>query len=479
MADFKKQEESQNEDLSIQISMAMLRDLLRSFQKLWWLVALLAALFTGIALFYSVRSYRPMYKAEATFTVETYTTQGGYTFYYDNQTAAQMAQTFPFLLDSDLLLERVKIDLNTEFLNGVPSAQVIKNSNLFTLSVTSRDPQAAYDILHALIKHYPTVAEYVIGKTQLNMIDYPEFPSQPYNSTAYLHYATLGLLASLVLSALIIFIHALSRNTVRKESDVTEKLYTNWIGGIPLVVPKGNTRNRRFDLSIHNNKVGTSFKESFRGIGLQVARQMGDHQVLLLTATNQQEGVTTVAQNLALELADQGKRILLLDGNFRETLPNGTGLEAYLLGEKSLNSLPLNTEESVQVLRCNRALTDQEFSQAITSVAQLIQMAKKTFDYVLIDGPACQNLDAVSIVAEPAEAILYIIQQDNAKLPQIMNCFEDLSQFEAKIIGCVLNGIQTGFTSYGYGYGYGYGSSYHYGRYGGYGYGEEKSRSNR
>ena len=163
----------------------LLRDMLRGFGKLWWLAAVLAALLALAGLFYSIRSYRPMYKAEATFTVETYTNQSGYTFFYDNNTAAQMAVTFPYLLDSDLLLDRVMADMGVEYLNGTPSAKVIENSNLFTLSVTSRDPQAAYDILQSLIKNYPAVAEYVIGRTQLNMIDYPEFPTTPYNSTEY------------------------------------------------------------------------------------------------------------------------------------------------------------------------------------------------------------------------------------------------------------------------------------------------------
>ena len=136
-----------------------------------------------------MRSYYPMYRAEATFTVETYNNSDtGYSFFYDNRTAAQMALTFPYLLDSDLLLDRVKADMGVTTLNGTPSAKVIDNSNLFTLSVTSRDPQAAYDILQSLIKNYPAVAEYVIGRTQLNMIDHPEFPSTPYNSTQNLKF---------------------------------------------------------------------------------------------------------------------------------------------------------------------------------------------------------------------------------------------------------------------------------------------------
>ena len=110
MEEKKSNEQLNNQDSTMEIDLSvLLRDFLRSFGKLWWLVAMLAAVFAVVTLLRGASSYRPMYKAETTFTVETYNpTQSGYTFFYDNQTAEQMALTFPYLLDSDLLLERVK-----------------------------------------------------------------------------------------------------------------------------------------------------------------------------------------------------------------------------------------------------------------------------------------------------------------------------------------------------------------------------------
>ena len=430
MEDKKNTSQFNTHEDTVEIDLTVLfQSLLRSLEKLWWLTILLAAIVAIGALLYSIRSYQPLYKAEATFTVETYNpTQSGYTFFYDNRTAAQMALTFPYLLDSDLLLERVRADLDVERLNGTPSARVIANSNLFTLSVTSRDPQAAYDILQALIKNYPAVAEYVIGKTQLNMIAYPEFPAMPFNSTQHMKYTVIGCLVGFVLGMGVILLHTLMRNTVCKETDIREKLQSNCLGSIPLVVAKGNRKT--IDLSIYNRKVGTPFKESFRGLALQTTRMMENRKILLITATMPGEGTTTVARNLAEALMEQGKKVVLFSGDAR-------------IGER-------------------------------------LEQAQKEADYILIDAPACKALAKVTPLAEQAEAILYVIRQDYSKLPQVMNCFEDLNHFEAKLIGCVLTGVRTGITgygygySYGYGYGYGYGKGYYYGRYGTYGYGDNK-----
>ena len=450
----------------------LLRNALRSFTKLWWVCLLLTVVFGAVFLIHGMRSYVPMYKAQATFTVETYQNQDGYTFYYDNRTAAQMARTFPYLLDSDLLMDRVKADLGVSHLDGTPSAQVIENSNLFTLSVVSRQPQAAHDILQALIRNYPAVAEYVIGRVQVNMISAPELPDAPYNETAYLSHAGKGLALGLLLGLAVVVIAALLRNTVQKESDVENKLYTPCLGNVPLVVPKGNRKNRKLKLSIHNSKVGTPFKESFRGIGLHIAAQMEDKKVLLCTSTTQDEGTTTVALNLAYTLADQGKRILVLDGNFRQGAAGGTILDRYFSGECTLTQLLQHLEDTqVSVLRCAKALSVRELSQIQRKLAALVQAAKEQMDYIIIDAPSCQDLTQVGYVAELAEAILYMIRYDSTKLSAVMNCFEELGQYEAKILGCVLTGVRTGVTGYGYGYGYCYGYGYGYGRHYGYGYG--------
>ena len=150
-------------------------------------------------------------------------------------------------------------------------------------------------MLQSLIKNYPAVAEYVIGKTQLNMIAYPEFPSMPYNSTQHVKFTAIGSLIGFVLGMGIVLLHALMRNTVRKETDIIEKLQSNCLGVIPLVVPKGNRKT--FDLSIHNSKVGIPFKESFRGLALQTVRVMEDRKVLLVLP-EKDEKVILSARNI-------------------------------------------------------------------------------------------------------------------------------------------------------------------------------------
>lgn len=66
------------------------------------------------------------------------------------------------------------------------SAEAIQDTSIFTINVTASDPQTAYDVLQAVIQYYPQVAEYIIGDTQLTLMDesgIPEKPQNPQNFT--------------------------------------------------------------------------------------------------------------------------------------------------------------------------------------------------------------------------------------------------------------------------------------------------------
>ena len=47
----------------------------------------------------------------------------------------------------------------------------MENTNLFTLKVTANNPKMAEKILKAVVKNYPSVAEFVIGSSQLTLMD--------------------------------------------------------------------------------------------------------------------------------------------------------------------------------------------------------------------------------------------------------------------------------------------------------------------
>lgn len=476
-------ETPQEETLSL---MLILSDMLRGFRKFWWLVLALVVLLGAFGAYRSISAYTPWYRCEASFTVNTSEASSdsnySYSFYYDKSTAQQMANTFPHILNSDLLKNLLKEDLGSRYYNGTISATAVAESNLFTLSVVSRNPEDALAILESVIENYPTVSAYVLGETVLTMIDPPTLPTDPYNNLEWVGAMGKYALMGLILGVGILALYALTRNTVRVETEITQKLGKPCIGVIPQVVFKQRSRRVNTAISVRNSKVGYGFRESIRGCALHAVTLMEENhcRVLGLVGSVVGEGTSTVARNIALVMAENGKRVALINGAFTEPARGGHGtifgLEDYLEGSCSAEDILAYSErDKLWTVSCSRKLTQQEVLTGRDALSQLVETICQTVDLVVVDIPPCDRMNQAVPAVELCDALIYVIRQDNVKVSTIMNRIEDLYQYDAKLLGCVLNGTKAGLTGYSYGYGYGYGR-YGYGHgYGyGYGYGEKQ-----
>ena len=160
-------------------------DLFRVFRKFlpylrrFWILAVILAIFNGATTFHNLqRSYRPMYKCEAMFSVainyEGNNDISSYRYTYDKTAAEQVANSFPHILSSDIMNELIRQELGTPYINGSISAAAVPGTNFFQMTVTSGDPEAAYRVLLAAIETYPQVSQHVIGNILLNLVRDPE-----------------------------------------------------------------------------------------------------------------------------------------------------------------------------------------------------------------------------------------------------------------------------------------------------------------
>ena len=82
-----------------------------------------------------------------------------------------MVNTFPYILTSGVLSRRAAASMGRTALSGQISASAEDNTNLFTMSVTDTDAELAYETLQAVIACYPDVAEVIIGRTNMQLLD--------------------------------------------------------------------------------------------------------------------------------------------------------------------------------------------------------------------------------------------------------------------------------------------------------------------
>ena len=113
----------------------LLSDFGRVVRRTWLLGVVLMLLFSGIFSLKAKMSYRPMYRASATFTVYVVDPLQSEVRGYNTATAEQMAKTFPYILTSGALKDMVKRDLDIPALPPVFHIEAVVLPHAFEAGV--------------------------------------------------------------------------------------------------------------------------------------------------------------------------------------------------------------------------------------------------------------------------------------------------------------------------------------------------------
>ena len=461
----------------------------RELKKLWIPAIIVTAAFAVLFALRAKMNYTPMYQSRAMFTVSSgYSSDDilSYSYYYDNEAAKQLAAAFPYMLGTDVMNELVKNELGVSYINGSIRAEAVADTNLFILTVTSSDPQDAYDILEAVIASYPRVALYMVDYSQVIMKSEPTVPTAPYNSFSWKGSAVKGGILGLGLSCLAALVLAMMRKTIFSAADLKASANVPILASVARTSAK-KRRSGKGIISLTHAGVDPDFVEAMRGLRIKLLRAMTEPgaQVILVTSTLPGEGKTTISANLALSLASSGLRTVLIDTDLRkqdtkaavgvnDTRP---GLPEYMTDSniKVASMLSPVPGSSLEVI-CSTAAKRRPPMNA-HKLEQLIERLRLDYDYIVLDTPPCGIISDAKFICRCADAIVYVVRHDYASRNQIVDSMQELADQKAKLTGCVLNDTPAVSHSKRYGYGqYGYGK-YGYGKtgYKKYGYGRDKA----
>ncbi len=466
-----------------EINLGELLSHFRKYLRRYWLLVLLTGLVCA-AIFAAVSfvTFSPVYEAKAMFTVSADSSASDISsgdYYYNNTAAQQLTDAFPFILQADVMRDLIKQELGTNEINGKIEAESVVDTNLFTLTVRSSSAQDAYDILMAVIHNYPQVASYMVDYSHVVMQREPVVPTKPVDSFSWRRPAVQGFLIGALLVCLSLVVAALLRKTISSTEDL--KADTN----LPILamVPETAVKQRRRGVSAINilrPDADQQLLSAFRGLRVKLLREIDPQhgKVILVTSTIPGEGKTTVSMNLALALASNGARTLLVDADLRKQdlafeleAEEKPGLSKYFTDESlSPADCVADVPGSTLKLVSNRSETDDPAVLNPHKFRYFLEALKPYYDYIVVDTPPCGIISDARFITRDADSIIYVVRRDFAARGQILDCLQNLAAENQHLTGCVFNGTAHTSSAYGYGYGYGkygYGSSK-------YGYGVKK-----
>lgn len=478
------------EEKELKISKIDLIFLLRiwlRYAKQFWAMAVALAILGACAMgFVGYRAYTPVYEASVSFTVKVSNPLYGGINSYNNAAAKQLNSTFPYILRSAILRQRVSEYLGVSAIPTVTTT-VMENSNIFTMRVRHSDPEWAYEVVQAMIECYPQVADYVVGGTDLVMLDESGIPQKPLRDLDLTDHLLIGVAGGVLLWCVFMLLLVLCRRTIHNEDELQSTLNYTCLGIVPATKVVG--KDKRCPL-IHHDSGKFGFAESVRLLQMHVSKEMRaqNKKILMVSGATPGEGKTTIAVNLGIASAKAGNRTLLVDCDQYNpsvcrslNVEKGVTMREYVEG--GANAKELLSRTSIRHLYCMHTGVDIKDKGIKESLGRLLRAARETFDVIILDTPPCSLLVDAAELSDLADCALMVIRQDYASRDQIIEGVRLLTDNGLPLIGCAMNGVSgnlaTAGYQYGNGYGYGYGYSYGYGygrKYGyGYGYGSKKS----
>lgn len=234
--------------------------------------------------------------------------------------------------------------------------------------------------------------------------------------------------------------------------------------------------------------------ESFRGIrtSLSLSLATREERCFAVTSSEPGEGKTTVALNLAIALAREHRRVLLLECDMRRPrlkhvvgkalkADPARGVSTVLVGDSHLQDVVAHLEAlpNLDIALCGPVPPNPAELIGAERFRELVAEAKGTYDYVILDSPPLLHVADAAILAGAGLPLIFVVRLFRTTRHDLRAAKDRMRIIQAKCAGLLINNVEVPKRGrYGY---YRYGRYYHYRKgykrgqgYGyGYSYGEE------
>ena len=197
-----------------------------------------------------------------------------------------------------------------------------------------------------------------------------------------------------------------------------------------------------------NSMVAESFRQMRTNLFLSSAAE--NQRSLLVTSAGPEDGKTAVAVNLAVTVAQSGRRVLLVDANFRRpalhtafNAQNHDGLSNVLVGQKPLAEAVVTTDVNLLDILPSGPIPPNPVELLSSKYMQdLIADASKQYDQIIFDGPPALLVSDPLVLGSLVDATIIVCHAQNNSRGALLRTRDQLEAVNAHIIGVVLNAVE-------------------------------------
>lgn len=441
---------------------SIIRDVFRHF----WMILIAGISAVLLVSGYQNIIYEAEYTSRATLVISAKGSGTGNS-YANLTTTAEMTEVFSNVFSSSVLKKRIVEELELQEAEFAISARTVPETNLLVLSVTGKQPQVVYQAICGAIDHYADVSEYIFSNAVLDVMETPEVPLYPSNTIQLRSYQKKAALAAAVLMGAFLVFMSVMRGTVKTEAAAKRRLKGTKLALIghekKYRTFKARIRKKNKAILITNPITTFGYVETFRKLAFRICSQMKKkgQKVVLVTSVDENEGKSTVASNIALAMAQSGKKVILIDMDMRR--PAIYKIFDFAVKDKQgfwNEEIPISREHTMKLYLNWKTVKNPVTFIKEKGIGTMLEQIREHADIIVVDSPPMNAAADTELVLSYVDASVLVVRKDWAYIKDLNRAIDVLEKGDTEFLGYVLNDYENrrpvsrgknGYRYYGYG----------------------------
>jgi polysaccharide biosynthesis transport protein len=297
-----------------------------------------------------------------------------------------------------------------------------------------------------------------VGINNISIVDKATTPLRPTKPNLGLNVA-IAVLVGLIGGVLLALLFEHFDDTFKSPEEIERLLGTPIIGVIPLPSKSDTLTKEQLALASHTDPRSV-FSEAYRSLrtALQFSTATGAPKVLHVTSSIAGEGKSTTSLNLAINFAQTGQSVLLIDGDLRNPslhkhfgLDNSIGLSNHLVGNmEPENVTRLTTVPNLYFMPSGHLPPNPAELLSSQRMISLLDMAKQHFTHIIIDSAPVLGLADALVLANICDGTVMVVEANATRKGSAKNSAKRLRSVRAHLIGSLVTKYESIGDAYSY-----------------------------
>ncbi|MBS5592691.1 MAG: polysaccharide biosynthesis tyrosine autokinase [Catenibacterium sp.] len=446
----------QNENL-LTIVKCIIKDILQR----WILIVAVMIVFGSVFDFMKTVTYVPQYGTSMTATLS-----GGEDTFKNIDKVQSYVNTLDYLMNSNNAKSYVKKKMPIS--KTTYKAEVtLKQANVVKFKVTADTKREAYFSIKYLNDWYRENTERYSFPYNITVLKESKFSTKPVNPNSHIKNFLIGAVGSGFVLSCLFGLYFFLRDTIKSEEEVENKLDTRLYAKLPYEVKKREDARNKKAILITSLKTSFFFRESMNKLRSKVEASSDKHgyKSFMITSAYENEGKSSVAANLALALAKNGRKVVLVDADFNNPavfkifdLDGSKSLNKAIEGTSSWSSQIVSDRTGLDLLPCSQDTLKSEILTNSKKLDEIMKELREEYDFVIVDTSPAYLLNETMAMNELVDATLFVVRQDYATSDVINETVKRLTYVKDNVLGVVFKNVVSegnkGTSNYNNRYGY-------------------------